>query len=456
MPRLLKTTLILGLASALTLGGAATANAHGYVGGSDSDVIARAAIRANNVGAVQYEPQSLEARGGFPTTGPADGKLASAGGRFGGILDEQSPTRWIKNPVTQGPITITWTYTAPHRTSGWTYYLTKAGWDPSAPLTRASLERLSSVQHDGSPAQQHSPHTVTIPSDREGYHVLYAVWDVADSGNAFYNAIDLLVAPADGEPPEVVEELPPTAPENLRADSVSDTSARLTWMTPAQSTELHHYEVIRDGVSIGTTKQSTFNDANLSPDTEYRYTVRAVSNSGLIGAGAGPIVVRTTKQTVVPPAPDADPTAPTYVHSMGTTSRSVSLMWSASSGTVEHYRVERFNPVLGRTDVVGTTRGTTFVDRSVSPKTAYAYYVTAVGAKDATARSEAFRVTTPADSNTTTPPPTGQPPAWSPVGSYRIGDLVSHAGRTYQAVQPYRGYGDPNWINAPSLWRIVG
>ncbi|GLW98996.1 lytic polysaccharide monooxygenase [Microtetraspora sp. NBRC 16547] len=34
-------------------------------------------------------------------------------------------------------------------------------------------------------------HQVSLPHDRKGYHVLLAVWEVADTGNAFYRVIDL-------------------------------------------------------------------------------------------------------------------------------------------------------------------------------------------------------------------------------------------------------------------------
>ena len=30
-----------------------------------------------------------------------------------------------------------------------------------------------------------------MPTDRSGYHVILAVWDVADTANAFYNVIDV-------------------------------------------------------------------------------------------------------------------------------------------------------------------------------------------------------------------------------------------------------------------------
>ena len=57
-----------------------------------------------NCGSVMYEPQSLEAPKGFPQGGPVDGQIASAGGKFGGILDRQTADRWFKNTITGGKI----------------------------------------------------------------------------------------------------------------------------------------------------------------------------------------------------------------------------------------------------------------------------------------------------------------------------------------------------------------
>lgn len=66
------------------------AYAHGFVEKPGS----RAALCSKNYGAlnlncgnIMYEPQSLEVAKGFPQGGPVDGKIASAGGLFGGILD---------------------------------------------------------------------------------------------------------------------------------------------------------------------------------------------------------------------------------------------------------------------------------------------------------------------------------------------------------------------------------
>lgn len=190
--RPLRAGLAIGLAGLLGLAGAAAAQAHGYVGGPGSELTARVAMRANTgMGAAQYEPQSLEAPKGFPEAGPADGQIASAGGKFGGTLDEQSATRWVKNVITPGPHTISWTYTQAHATAKWHYYITKQNWDPDAPLTRSELEPLLTVPWDGTMPSSPTVQTIDVPADHSGYQVILAVWDVADTGNAFYNVIDV-------------------------------------------------------------------------------------------------------------------------------------------------------------------------------------------------------------------------------------------------------------------------
>lgn len=180
--------------------GASAASAHGYI---DGEVRARAATSQNvNRGSVQWEPQSLEAAKGFPGYGPSDGTIASAGGLFGGNLDAQSPTRWYKWPITTGTNTLRWKFTAPHRTAKFHYYMTKQGWDQNAPLSRSSLEQIANVPHNGTAASTNPAHEVVIPEDRSGYHVILAVWDVYDTGNAFYSVVDVNVTPGSGVVPD--------------------------------------------------------------------------------------------------------------------------------------------------------------------------------------------------------------------------------------------------------------
>lgn len=252
--RALGTSAALALLAPIAVATAPAAWSHGYVGGSESGMVARAALRTNaDLGAVQYEPQSIEGKKGFPESGPADGQLASAGNTRFGALDEQSADRWVKNPITPGANRISWVYTAPHRTTSWDYFMTVPGWDQDAPLTRASLEKIGTVRHDGSLPPGGAVHVVDVPDDRVGYHVIYAVWTVDDTANAFYNVIDVDVAgeapdvdpPVDPEEPEVVD---PDEPEPADEGSVDVTA---TVPRPEQTDGVLALSVADPGLALG-------------------------------------------------------------------------------------------------------------------------------------------------------------------------------------------------------------
>lgn len=197
MQKNLKYGAALALTGIIAVSTSAVASAHGYIGNSESDVVARAAMESNtDLGDVQYEPQSIEAPKGFsldPSTGgPADGKLASAGTDLAKNLDEQSPDRWDENEVDAGQdLNLGWEYSAKHPTSKWHYYITKDGWDQNSPLSRSELQPLSTVEHDGTNPADGEAHQVELPEGHTGDHVIYAVWDIDDTDNAFYSTVDI-------------------------------------------------------------------------------------------------------------------------------------------------------------------------------------------------------------------------------------------------------------------------
>ena len=144
-------------------------------------------------GSVQYEPQSVEKTSGFPSGAePADGHLASAGISQYSQLDNQSLNAWTKNPMTAGPHQFVWHHTAPHKTTNWRYYITKQNWDPNKPLTRDQFELTPFCTINGNnqaPAVTQSMNC-NVP-ERTGYQVIYGVWEIADTTNSFYQAIDV-------------------------------------------------------------------------------------------------------------------------------------------------------------------------------------------------------------------------------------------------------------------------
>lgn len=424
---------------------AAPAGAHGYVQAPDSRTYLCKTGENRDCGGLQYEPQSLEGLKGFPTDGPADGQIASAGGLFGGKLDEQTSTRWVKTDVQAGPMLFDWTYTAPHRTSKWHYYMTKQGWNQNAPLSRDALELIGEVQHDGSAASTNPDHVITVPANRSGYHVILAVWDVADTVNAFYNVIDVNVTGSG-----VVDTTPPSAPASVAASATGPASVALSWQASSDNGGgAVSYVVHRDGVRVATSNVPRFNDQGLQADTSYVYRVTAVDASGNSSAPSAPVTVRTDR------AMDVDttaPSAPMHLHSMGETTSSIDLMWGSATDDVgvTGYRVYRDG------QLVRSTSATRVMDTGLSAGTTYRYTVRAIDAAGNESADSNVLTKSTVSAPTPDPAPTPAPSGtWDARATYAAGAVVTHNGVTYRAVQPHTGVGDPNWILARSLWEPV-
>jgi chitodextrinase len=92
------------------------------------------------------------------------------------------------------------------------------------------------------------------------------------------------------------------------------------------------------------------------------------------------------------------PSVPTGLKVTGTTSSSVSLSWTASTGSPTGYTVYRNGTSVGTT---GGPTATTFTDLTASPSTTYTYTVDAFSGSNHSAQSSPVQATTPAPSGTT-------------------------------------------------------
>ncbi|MDT0001619.1 lytic polysaccharide monooxygenase [Listeria cossartiae subsp. cayugensis] len=343
-----------------------TASAHGYISKPASRVyLANRGINVG-VGAAQFEPQSVEAPKGFPVSGPADGRIAG-GGKYS-LLDAQTANRWAKVDIESGPLTVEWTLTAPHRTSGWQYFITKKGWDPNAPLTRASLEPLATIAADGSTPGTLATQEINIPNDRSGYYVILGVWTIADTGNAFYQVIDANIINSDVAP--IADDEAPTAPTNL-AGTTTPKKVSLTWTAATDNIGIKGYEILRDGQVIGESQVASYEDTTVNSSTAYTYTVRAKDFGGNKSTLSNSINV-TTKEA---PAVDKEaPTAPKSLMSHAQTDTTVALCWQASTDNVEvkNYELYRNNTKIS------TLTKTMFEDTKLASNTNYKYKVYAV------------------------------------------------------------------------------
>jgi lytic chitin monoxygenase len=146
-----------------------------------------------NCGQIQWEPQSTEGPKGFPGSGPADGKLCSAGLAQFDELNDQRGGAWPVTQLTSGQkYTFKWHLTAAHSTTDFAYYITKPRWYQSAPLTRPALELTPflRVQMNGARPASDVSHTGRVPNRTER-HMILAVWTIADTANAFYQCSDV-------------------------------------------------------------------------------------------------------------------------------------------------------------------------------------------------------------------------------------------------------------------------
>jgi len=175
---------------------------HGYVDISRAKLCAQG--QNSGCGSVIYEPQSVEGDDRFPESGPPDGQIASAGlGRFS-QLDAQTPTRWRKTDLDSGSYTFNWYFTAPHYTRDWRYFITKPNWNSSQPLSRSAFDLTPFCSYSGGfrPPSNVS-HQCVIP-ERNGYHIILAVWDVGDTSKSFYHVLDVNLT-SSGPVPEWID-----------------------------------------------------------------------------------------------------------------------------------------------------------------------------------------------------------------------------------------------------------
>ena len=191
----------------------------------------------------------------------------------------------------------------------------------------------------------------------------------------------------------------PTTPTDLLASAAGPDRIDLSW-SPAEDPEsgIAEYRVFRDGLEVGSTTETTYQDSGLSPATEYEYQVSAVNGEGLQGGLSDPASATTND--------GSGPTAPTDLVAEAVSQTQIDLTWTASvdpESGVESYNVYRDNAVIG--SVVNTS----FVDSGLTQGTTYVYSVAGVNGEGIVgSRSAAVQATTFPSEDTIPPaPPTG-------------------------------------------------
>ncbi|HEU4724717.1 MAG TPA: LamG-like jellyroll fold domain-containing protein, partial [Candidatus Eisenbacteria bacterium] len=86
----------------------------------------------------------------------------------------------------------------------------------------------------------------------------------------------------------------PSTPTGLAATAISESRIDLTWNASTDNVGVTGYNVIRDGIQIGTTAQTSFSNTGLTASTTYAYQVAAFDAAGNPSAPSTPPVNRST------------------------------------------------------------------------------------------------------------------------------------------------------------------
>lgn len=370
---------------------------------------------------------------------PADGKIASAGQATGKELDAPG-AHWQKHQVRGGDVLNTsWFFKANHVTRRWNYFITKEDWDPEKVLSRDQFvaEPFYTVQFDQRPYYQHRPemeppsptvHAVPLPP-RTGYHVMLAVWEVADTPNAFYQVVDLDFLPSEEGGDR------PATPAGLKASSVTDKQVVLTWKPVTGPEHIAFYRITRNGRKAFDVEAPllTWTDTGVANETLYQYDISAYDVRGNYSHRSNPVQVQTL------PEGGEGPTAPVNLHKMGETAHSIKLMWGASSGTAPIVNYLIYRDDIEIKSVAASV--TEYEDTGLTPDTEYGYVVKARDLNGKLSKpSNPVRARTQAEG--------GEYPAWQLNTFYETAALVSHEGANWRCLQRHTSYA-PDW--APGL-----
>ncbi|WP_262698880.1 MULTISPECIES: lytic polysaccharide monooxygenase auxiliary activity family 9 protein [Streptomyces] len=144
---------------------ASEASAHGYISTPPSRQ-AQCAAGTVSCGDIKYEPQSVEGPKGLTSCSGGNAKFAE--------LDDDSKG-WAVTPI-PSKADFTWKLTARHATNTWQYFV--------------GGKKVAEVDDGGAQPGETVTHQVDF-GDLKGKQKVLAVWNIADTANAFYACIDV-------------------------------------------------------------------------------------------------------------------------------------------------------------------------------------------------------------------------------------------------------------------------
>ncbi|MCG8528379.1 MAG: fibronectin type III domain-containing protein [Opitutales bacterium] len=159
-----------------------------------------------------------------------------------------------------------------------------------------------------------------------------------------------------------IDTIVPTAPVNLRSESLSLTSVGLMWYASSDNYGIEKYQIFDNGVLLEETTSTSFLLQGLASNTDYTLTIRGVDEAENVSSDSNVLSIRTL------------PEAPTNIASSNITPAGFSVSWSAtaSSNGIIGYEVM----LDGQS--VGTTTELTYAFYDLISSTDYTVEVAAI------------------------------------------------------------------------------
>ncbi len=120
--------------------------------------------------------------------------------------------------------------------------------------------------------------TLSFASDTDGINKLYAGGNFTSAGAISASNTAEWVSENDQTPDTQV----PSDPTNLTANNITSNSATLNWTASTDNVGVTQYNISLDGTNIGTSTNTSFNVAELTPFTTYTASVTAQDGAGNI------------------------------------------------------------------------------------------------------------------------------------------------------------------------------
>ena len=215
----------------------------------------------------------------------------------------------------------------------------------------------------------------------------------------------------------------PTAPSNLTASNITQTSLVLSWKESTDNVAVTGYEIYNGNTLIDIISSLTsYSLRGLVENTSYNFYVRAKDKAGN-KSNASKVTVNTLGDTQAL-------TAPSNLTATNITQNSVDLSWNASTDNKE---VTGYNIYNGNTLITSISSQTSYSLGGLTENTSYSFYVRAKDEAGNLSSLSNLRVIT-TQTDTTNPYDCSNIPKYQSNKWYSEGDQVVYNNKVYKIV----------------------